>query len=194
MVFDLKTDPSPEQNDGQEYDKVHELYEWAEAVVFSLVLVVLLFTFVFRSAGVDGNSMNNTLQNGDRVILTDFNYKPSDGDIIVLTTKAVEKPIIKRIIAVGGQTVNIDSLSHTVTVDGKAVNESYIRDQTSLPDSSISMTFPLKIPKGYIFVMGDNRSDSYDSRYRAIGLIDERNIVGRAVFRIFPLSGFGLLH
>lgn len=179
-------------NGGQTTDFRSDLYEWAEAVVFSLSFVVLLFTFIFRIVGVDGISMLNTLQNGDRVIISDINYTPKQGDIIVLSTKALDKPIIKRVIATGGQTVNINYESHQVFVDGKELSEPYIKEPTAFEGVG-PVKMPVTVPKGDVFVMGDNRNESLDSRSSEIGMIDIRYILGKAVFRIFPFNGFGLL-
>lgn len=171
-----------------------ELYEWAEAIVFSLVCVVLLFTFVFRIVGVDGHSMENTLHNGDRVIISRINYTPKQGDIIVFPVKdpnIAAMPLIKRIIAVGGQKVDIDFANGIVKVDGKVLNESsYIKEPTTREGD---VQFPLVVPKGKVFVMGDNRNNSLDGRFKEIGFVDERDILGKAVFRIFPLSKIGPL-
>lgn len=169
-----------------------EVYDWTEAVVFSVGAVVLLFTFVFRIVGVDGWSMLDTLGNGDRVMISVVGAAPKRGDIVVLTTKAVDKPIIKRVIAVGGQTVDIDYDRHTVEVDGKILSEPYIREPTAFRGQD-PVAMPVRVPKGFVFVMGDNRNESLDSRSAAIGLVDERQILGKAVFRIFPLKGFGIL-
>lgn len=172
------------------FDIRSETYDWIEAIVFSIAAVVLLFTFIFRIVGVDGTSMQNTLQNGDRVVLSILNYHPKQGDIVVLTTKAVDKPIIKRVIAVGGQTVDIDYSTGKVYVDGKLQKEPYIKDPTTFQGQD-PVAMPVTVPKGYVFVMGDNRNNSYDSRSSAIGNIDERYIMGRAIFRIFPLAKLG---
>ena len=171
----------------------NELYDWAESIVFSVAAVVLIFTFLFRIIGVGGVSMENTLNAGvqhedqllDRVVITDLNYTPRRGDIVVITTKAIKDPIIKRVIAVGGDTVNINFDTHTVTVNGKILNEPYIKEPTT---EQGDVTFPVKVPKGHVFVMGDNRNDSYDSRFKAVGMVDDRDIVGHAILCIYPFS------
>jgi signal peptidase I len=168
-----------------------EAFDWVESIVFSVAVVVLIFTFVFRIIGVEGTSMTNTLQNGNRVIVTGVNYTPKQFDIIVLSTKAVRSaPIIKRVIAVGGQTVDLDYKANKVYVDGKAIDESFIKEPMR---QCGDVTLPLTVPKGCVFVMGDNRNDSLDSRYSSVGCVDVRNILGKAVLRIFPFSEFGAL-
>lgn len=134
--------------------------------------------------------MLNTLQDGNRVVISDINYMPKQFDIVVLSTKAVANPIIKRVIAVGGQTVNIDYDNNTVYVDGKAIDEPFIKEVME-PKGDVAL--PAKMPKGCVFVMGDNRNHSLDGRYAEIGMIDDRNILGRAVFRLLPFKGIGAL-
>ena len=174
----------------QSFDVKSETYDWIEAIVFSVAVIVLVFTFIFRIVGVEGSSMLNTLQDGNRVIISDINYTPKQFDIVVLSTKAVTKPIIKRVVAVGGQTVNIDYSTNTVYVDGKAIKEKFIKD-TMVKMGDVAL--PARVPEGCVFVMGDNRNDSLDSRYQVIGMIDDRNILGKAVFRLYPFTEFGVL-
>lgn len=176
----------------EQFDIKAETYDWVEAIVFSVAVIVLIFTFFFRIVGVEGMSMTNTLQDGNRVIITNINYTPKQFDIIVLSTKAVEKtPIIKRVIAVGGQTVDVDYSQNKVYVDGKAISESFIREPMQMRGD---VKMPVTVPKGCVFVMGDNRNDSLDSRYGVVGMIDDRNILGKAVLRIFPFNKFGTLY
>ncbi|MBQ6847421.1 MAG: signal peptidase I [Clostridia bacterium] len=179
-----------------------ELLEWLEVLCFAIIAVVIAFCFIFRIATVDGNSMKNTLHNGDKVIISNFNYKPKQGDIVVVsrnnnnsldTEKEGDEPIIKRIIAVGGQTVNIDFEKGIVYVDGVALEEKYLGSPTY---DKGDVDFPLYIPKGHVFLMGDNRGDSLDSRSSRIGnggVVDERYILGHAVYRFFPLNQVGAL-
>lgn len=171
-----------------------ELFEWLETVAFSLVAVVFVFTFIFRIVGVDGKSMQNTLQDGDRLIISHLFYQPKAGDIVVVTQpNAVNKPLIKRIIALGGQTVDIDTERGLVYVDGVVINEPYIKEPTvRIPNPP--MTFPYTVPEGKVFVMGDNRNNSLDSRSTDVGPIDERYILGKAIFRIYPLNRLGGLY
>lgn len=171
-----------------------EFYEWAESIVFALAIIVLIFTFFMRPVGVSGPSMQNTLQNGDKVIISNINYTPKQGDIVVLSTKAVKDPIIKRVIAVGGQTVNIDYTKSKVYVDGKEF-DAPIKDTMTAPMTGRALLkLPVKVPAGCVFVMGDNRNDSLDSRYAEIGIINNKNIIGHAVFRLMPFDKIGWLH
>ena len=162
---------SPEKEEGR------DLYEWAQALVCSVLAVVLLFTFVIRLIGVDGHSMVPTLQDGDRLLVlnamldNDYEY----GDIVVLRKDTfLEEPIVKRVIATEGQTVDIDFVSGAVYVDGEPT---YVEEGTE---------FPLTVPEGSIFVMGDNRNHSSDSRSSDLGTVDTRYVIGKAVFLLFP--------
>ena len=162
------------------------LYEWTQALVCSVLAVVLLFTFAARLIGVDGRSMVPTLQNGDRLLvvtplLTD-DYR--QGDIVVLRKQSfLEEPIVKRVIATGGQRVDIDFSSGSVYVEGRELEEPYIAELTFEEEG---MKFPLTVPEGSVFVMGDNRNHSNDSRDYRLGTVDERYIIGKAVFLLYP--------
>ena len=163
-----------------------DLYEWVQALVCSVLAVVVVFTFVIRLIGVDGFSMLPTLQDGDRllvlnsIIYNDYQY----GDIVVLRKASfLEEPIVKRVIATEGQTVDIDFGAGVVYVDGMPLEEGYVNDLTFLEEGT---EFPLTVPKGSIFVMGDNRNHSNDSRDARLGTVDTRYIIGRAVYLAFP--------
>lgn len=171
---------------------VVEVYEWLEAIAFALAIVVILFTFVFRVVSVSGPSMNPTLTGGDRVILNSLFFTPKNGDIVVITqpNSHDNEPLIKRVIAVEGQTIDIDADNDTVTVDGVVLNENYILEQ-DLKREGDAYEYPLTIPKGKVFVMGDNRNDSFDSRSEGLGMVDEDYIMGKAIFRIYPFEKVG---
>ena len=171
---------SPEKEEGR------DLYEWAQALVCSVLAVVLLFTFVIRLIGVDGHSMVPTLQDGDRLLVlnamldSDYQY----GDIVVLRKDTfLEEPIVKRVIATEGQTVDIDFVSGAVYVDGELLEEDYINEPTYVEEGT---EFPLTVPEGSIFVIGDNRNHSSDSRSSDLGTVDIRYVIGKAVFLLFP--------
>ena len=171
---------SPEKEEGR------DLYEWAQALVCSVLAVVLLFTFVIRLIGVDGHSMVPTLQDGVRLLVlnamldNDYEY----GDIVVLRKDTfLEEPIVKRVIATEGQTVDIDFVSGAVYVDGELLEEDYINEPTYVEEGT---EFPLTVPEGSIFVMGDNRNHSSDSRSSDLGTVDTRYVIGKAVFLLFP--------
>lgn len=162
------------------------LYEWVRALVSSVLAVVLIFTFAVRLIGVDGHSMVPTLQDGDRLAVTvgvlARAYRA--GDIVVLRKQSfLEEPIVKRVIAVEGQTVDIDFTTGSVTVDGKVLNEPYINELTFRSDGT---EFPLTVPEGSVFVMGDNRNHSNDSRDIRLGTVDTGYIIGKASFLLYP--------
>lgn len=167
--------------------KGRDLYEWVQSLVGSVLIVVAIFTFVIRMMGVDGHSMLNTLQHGDRLLVVnsmlyhDYKY----GDIVILRKNGVfdDDPIVKRVIAVEGQTVDIDFAEGIVYVDGEALEEDYIREPTYTAEGT---EFPLTVPEGSIFVMGDNRNGSSDSRDYRLGTVDTRYVIGKAAFLIFP--------
>ena len=161
-------------------------FECFESTIIALVSSFLILTFIVRSVSVSGTSMLDTLKDGDRLIVTNLFYTPSNGDVVVISHgQHYDKPIIKRIIATGGQTLSINFNSGDVFVDGEKIYEPYIKNITTKPGDT---EIPKIIPKGYIFVMGDNRDDSHDSRYYDVGLIDEVNILGKAEFIVSPFN------
>lgn len=165
------------------------IYEWMQSVVLAIILCILVFIFLFRVVNVDGTSMVPTLQDRDKIVVSRLFYKPKQGDIVVLTQRRFsDRPIVKRIIAVGGQTVDIDFGSGTVMVDGVALDEPYVAEPTY---RQMDMDFPVYVDEGCIFVMGDNRNRSTDSRDKRIGVVDKGCIIGRLLFRLLPPGRFG---
>lgn len=164
-----------------------DLYEWVQALVCSVLTVVLVFTFGIRLIGVDGHSMVPTLQDGDRLLVTTSlltgDYEHGDIVIIQKGSFAGGEPIVKRVIATGGQTVDIDFETGAVYVDGTLLEEDYINELTFVEEGT---EFPLTVPEGSIFVMGDNRNHSSDSRDASLGTVDTRYVIGRAVILAFP--------
>ena len=161
-------------------------YEWLHTLITAIVVVVLLLTFVFRLVVVDGESMMDTLYDKDQVLVTNLCYTPQCGDVIVISKGAeLDKPIIKRVIATEGQTLDIDFETGTVVVDGVVIDEPYIKDLTTRKGDA---EIPSVIPEGTVFVMGDNRNHSTDSRFNTVGLIDKNNIIGKAQCVVFPFD------
>jgi len=182
---------------------ISELIDYIEIFVFSVCVVLLVFTFAFRICRVDGDSMNNTLIDKEILLISDINYRPEQNDIIVFhQTSEVyiqyNKPIVKRVIATAGQYVKINYDKGLVYVSNDNVfDENDILDESAYIylDSgkwNSSGTLEQYVPEGYVFVMGDNRNNSADSRFSAIGLVDERRILGKVLIRIFPLSKAGV--
>lgn len=172
-----------------------DLFTWLQALVFALLCLVLVFTFLGRVIGVDGDSMYPTLHNGDMLLLQCVGYTPKPNDIVVLNKPFADitTPIVKRIIAVGGQTVSIDYAKGEVSVDGVVLDEPYLHEEMLPPDGIYETISSVVVPEGSVFVMGDNRNHSSDSRDNRLGLVDERYILGRAVFTIFPFQNAGFL-
>ncbi len=166
-------------------------YEWMEALISAVIIIVVVFTFFFRIVNVSGPSMLPTLESGDRVLISSALHKPEAGDVVVITrTQGLSQPIIKRIIATAGQTVDIDFEKGDVYVDGVLLDESaYIENGITTQPSDY--TFPLTVPEGCVFVLGDNRAVSNDSRSDDVGMVDERYIMGTAEWIVFPFQRFG---
>ncbi len=182
-------------------------FEWGHCIISAVVIVVILLTFVFRLVNIDGSSMLPTLVNSDKVIITNFFYEPEVGDIVVIPAgKYHDEPIIKRIIALGGQELYINYETHEVYVDGVLLEEEYINSPTvhDYGEKELSLT----VPEGKAFIMGDNRGASKDSRYFGtipgniqenvdlgeLKCIDCDDIIGKAQFVIFPFNHFGYLY
>ena len=164
-----------------------ELYEWIETFCFALALMVVLFIFVFRYVTVDGNSMMNTLHDQDKLIISNFNYTPQTGDIVVIYIEGQNKPYIKRVIATEGQTVKIDFEKWQVFVDGELLEEDYVLRKDGDMHYAAFYNGEFTVPEGQVYVMGDNRNDSTDSR--VLGCLDEHNIIGRVIVRLAPEFG-----
>ena len=166
---------------------VSAVFEWAGSLIKAMVIVLLVWTFCFRIAKVDGRSMETTLIDTDRVIFADIcGYTPQNGDIVVISRgENLDKPLVKRIIAVSGQEIVMDYENNAVYVDGEKLDEPYIQGRTirgDIPAEELNGV----IPEGKVFVMGDNREHSTDSRSRAVGLIDVNDIIGKVQLDIIP--------
>lgn len=165
------------------------LFDWCEAMIFSLVVVVVVFTFFFRLISVDGTSMLPTLHHGDMMIVSGLGYTPKHGDVVVVNKPIADLgPIVKRVIGMGGDTVDIDFATGEVSVNGEMLEEPYINEPTYTPEG---MQFPLVVPEGQLFLLGDNRNGSSDSRDPKIGLVDSRYVIGKVRGIVFPLDSFG---
>lgn len=165
-----------------------DAYYTFKSIVYLLVLLVLLFTFVGRLIVVDGISMEPTLQDGELLLVRSIGYQPKNGDIVILAKEGFHdgNAIVKRVIATGGQTLEIDYEAGKVYVDGMVLEEPYIKEfMVQYPYQSITS---ITVPEGSIFVMGDNRNNSDDSRDPALGVVEERLVLGKAVLVLFPFS------
>lgn len=184
-----------------------ELMDWFDTVVGSVLAIIVIFTFFTRLSAVDGSSMLPTLHDGERMLVTDFFYTPQHNDVVVLwaenlyneNTGSMGEAIVKRIIGLPGDTVEVNFREGVVYRNGEALpleikDDILYEDGHAINDvtlSRIDMNGPVTVPEGCIFVMGDNRNGSSDSRDNRIGLVDMHNIVGRVYLRIFPFDVFG---
>ncbi len=170
-----------------------EIYQTLRSLVWIILAVIFVFTFIVRLTVVDGPSMKDTLQHGDIVLTRRLGYTPRQGDVVVLTKESFRSDsIIKRVIATEGQRVDIDYAANTVTVDGEELSEPYLPEPMRVPGYGDTVNH-LTVPEGCIFVMGDNRNHSSDSRYPDIGVVDVRCVIGKATLVLFPFSDFGAL-
>ena len=166
------------------------LFDVTDSVKGAVLVVFLIFALMFRAVGVDGDSMKPTLHDEDWVAVAGAVTEFERGDIVIVNQPwARNVPIIKRVIAVGGDTINIDFDRREVYVNGMRLDEPYILEPTWL---EYDVEFPLTVDEGKLFVMGDNRNDSIDSRSSQIGLIDERYVLGKALIRIFPFGKWNI--
>ncbi len=163
-----------------------KLYEFIESLAIAIALITTIILFLCRLIVVDGDSMLNTLHNGEKLIISNFMYKPHRGDIVVIKSSNYNKLLIKRIIAIGGDTIKIDYSNGDVYINGELQYEQYIKEKINPKDSE---NLEITVSDGYVFVMGDNRNGSYDSR--DIGPINENGILGKTIFRISPSSKIG---
>lgn len=170
---------------------ISSLFDYLEIFVYSAIAVVLIFTFGFRLTNVMGPSMEDTLIQDEKLLISNLFYEPEQGDIVVFHELGYyNEPIVKRVIATEGQVVDIDFSTWTVTVDGVPVEEDY-RKLTSGSQLTSDYTYPMTVPENCLFVMGDNRNHSADSRSALIGFVDCRQILGRVICRISPFDRFG---
>lgn len=195
---DLPQEPEEETEEEQPRRPGADLYEWLQMFLGCVVAAVVLFNCVARLARVDGDSMNNTLQDGEIMLIWDLGYTPKQGDIVVLNKTSVLLPgwtepraIVKRVIAVGGQTVDIDYAAGLVYVDGRPLDEPYLPEEMYLPAGPGMQQTHWEIPEDSVFVMGDNRNHSTDSRDIQLGPIDTDYILGKAVLALWPADRFG---
>jgi len=163
-----------------------ELYDWLQSIVLAFICGIVIFVFIGRTIGVDGISMMSTLQNNDRVIMSNLFYTPGNGDIVVFRSPSDRfggTPLVKRVIAVGGQTIDINFDTGDVYVDDLLIYEPYINEPTRNRHDFLG---PVTVPEGFVFVMGDNRNSSSDSRDSTVGMVDTRYILGKVFIVAIP--------
>ena len=204
----------PEEQPAEEKaaDPLRDTYEWIHCIVVAVIACVLVFILVARVIDVRGTSMYPTLEDGDKIIITRLAGGYEQGDIVVLQAKNYkQEPLVKRVIGTAGQTVELNYIDRTVSVDGQVLDEPYIFERIyeryeimnplyfdvygidkdeDIGDGWVRVT----VPEGHVFVMGDNRNNSSDSRMSKIGFVDTRDVMGKAVFRIFPFNKLGAIN
>ncbi len=180
------------------------ILDYVEIFVIAICAVIVLFSGIIRICTVDGHSMNNTLQNGETLVVSDTFYTPERGDIVVFhqTDNSFiadsNKPLVKRVIGIGGDTVRIDFTTWTVTVTDKNGDTFTLKEDYMFLDPERSDYFSgikeYTVPEGSLFVLGDNRRNSLDSRFSNIGFVDARRVLGKVVLRASPISSFGTVN
>lgn len=188
----IKEKLSPEEAAAKELAQRRDTYDWIQCLISALIVCVLVFVFIFRVIDVKGTSMVPTLNNQDKMLVSGLFYKPKAGDIVVFKKDEYdpEKALVKRIIATEGQKINIDFDKGIVYVDEVPIEEDYINDITT---TKLDFIGPKTVPEGCVFVMGDNRNMSTDSRKAEIGMVDSRLIIGKVYCILFPLKSFGMV-
>ncbi len=183
--------PVPGSEQKENFSFAKEIFEWVQAIVVAIVIAMAIRTFVFTLVNVDGQSMEPTLHNNDRLIVTRLAYTPEKGDIIIFRPDCdPERPYVKRIIAMPGETIDINKETGDVLVNGEIINEPYINERVR---TFGNMSFPAVVPENHVFVMGDNRNHSKDSRFQDVGMVSFDSIIGKASFRFWPLDSWGSL-
>lgn len=192
--------------------KIHKLIgeclDIISSAIIPILIMILLFTYVFKIATVQGDSMVPTFQDADRLLVCQLSRRPNSGDIVIInaenavlfaqngslyTTEGLHKSIVKRVVAVGGQVLDIHSEEGMIYLNGEPQEELYTNTITQLPNSDNAFHYPFMIPEGFVFVMGDNRDISMDSRYSDVGLVAEEDIEGTVLLRIYPLESISIV-
>lgn len=195
----------PEKRSGM----LKEVLSFTETLLVTFLVFTLVFTYIVSVTTVRGASMESTLKPGEKLMVLMFSRSPEPGDIVIINSddavtldengrpvysSGINKTIVKRVIAVGGQTIDIDFERGSVCVDGQMLDEAYLEKGLTHTDSgAFTGKYPITVPEGFVFVMGDNRNVSKDSRSSEVGLVPVDNITGRAVLRIYPFSSFGVV-
>lgn len=186
---DAKPSAEGEKTMGISFAK--EVFEWIQAIVVAVVIAMMIRTFFFTLVNVDGASMEPTLHDNDRLFVTRLAYTPEKGDIIIFRPDCdPDRPYVKRVIAMPGDTIDINKETGDVTVNGEIIDEPYIKERVR---TFGNFSFPAVVPENHVFVMGDNRNHSKDSRFQEVGMVSYDSIIGKASFRFWPFEDWGTL-
>ena len=177
---------------------IETLYDWFEVVCLASAVVILLFMFVGRMSTVVGSSMANTLQNGDRILIWNLFYTPERQDIVVVQKEEgyyADELLVKRVIGKGGDTLTFDFDAWKVYVNGEELDSSYVLIESGkdMERGYVPYSNTVVVPEGYYYVLGDNRNGSTDSRFPEVGFVKESEIIGKAIFRVFPVNQMKIL-
>lgn len=186
LNYDALDDNPQEDPKKRKNSPLEEVFDWCDSLIFAAFYVLLIFTFLIRTAVVDGTSMVPTLTDGDKLLVSRMFYTLDQGDIVVVDSSSYGKIIVKRVIATEGQQVDIDFQNGIVYVDGKELIEPYANGLTTLDEGAF--TYPVTVPEGHIFVMGDNRGVSKDSRSPDIGFVPMSDVVGEVFWGLYPFG------
>ncbi len=200
-IVGLEREEIEELNNTEKKEKggfLKSVFEWVDSFVISFIAVVIIFTFFVGKVRVDGDSMKETLHNDDQLLVTDFCYTPERGDIVIISRNPensddsevlkTRQPIVKRVIAVAGDSIQITE-DGKVLLNDEELDEPYIKDyEDNLGTPQEHMVNKETVPEGCIFVMGDNRHNSHDSRTNDIWMVDTRYVLGKVMYRIYPFD------
>ncbi len=206
MDKDLIQENSEKSDNGDRKNRFFaEMFDWISSIFSAILCFVIIFWLFAKIITVDGQSMVPTLQDQDRLIVSDLFYQPQYGDIVVVYADKLHaanqdnthgKPIIKRVIGLEGDTIRIDFYNGIVYRNGEALEEDYTNSLTNIPEDMVvneNYVGEVTVEPGKIFVLGDNRNNSTDSRSNKVGQVDKRYIMGKAYVRVWPFNQFGLM-